>query len=103
MQDYTNRTFYLQCDYVHPGTRVAIASIGGLGTAGIKFAKSFGGHVTALTRSESKREKAYGVGANEFYACLGNAEVMGNLANKFDVIIDSEYTYFFVMIDFNVK
>jgi D-arabinose 1-dehydrogenase-like Zn-dependent alcohol dehydrogenase len=54
-------------DYVRNGSRVAIASIGGLGTAGIKFSKSFGGYVTALSRSEDKRDKALGAGADEFY------------------------------------
>ncbi len=54
-------------DYVKTGTSVAIASIGGLGTAGIKFSKSFGGRVTALSRSEDKRERALGAGADEFY------------------------------------
>lgn len=52
-------------DYVTNGTRVAIASVGGLGTAGIKFAKSFGGYVTALSRSEDKRSKALAAGADE--------------------------------------
>mmetsp|Transcript_25453 Transcript_25453/g.39102 ORF Transcript_25453/g.39102 Transcript_25453/m.39102 type:complete len:388 (-) Transcript_25453:78-1241(-) len=76
-------------DYVKTGTRVAIASIGGLGTAGIKFSKSFGGHVTALSRSEEKREKALGAGADEFFACLGNADAMAELTGKFDLIIDT--------------
>jgi len=76
-------------DYVTNGTRVAIASVGGLGTAGIKFAKSFGGYVTALSRSEDKRSKAISAGADEFYACLGNAEATQELAGKFDVIIDT--------------
>jgi len=76
-------------DYVTNGTRVAIASVGGLGTAGIKFSKSFGGHVTALSRSEEKRSKAISAGADEFYACLGNADAMAELAGKFDVIIDT--------------
>jgi D-arabinose 1-dehydrogenase-like Zn-dependent alcohol dehydrogenase len=34
-------------DNVQSGTRVAVASIGGLGTAAIKFAKCYGRHVTA--------------------------------------------------------
>lgn len=76
-------------DYVQCGTRVAVASIGGLGTAAIKFAKSFGGHVTALSRSEGKREGCLMEGADEFYACLGNADKMKELAGKFDVIIDT--------------
>jgi len=57
-------------NYVTNGTRVAIASVGGLGTAGIKFAKSFGGHVTALSRSEDKRSKALSAGADEFYVLV---------------------------------
>lgn len=76
-------------NYVQNGTRVAIASVGGLGTAGIKFSKSFGGYVTALSRSEDKREKALSAGADEFYACLGNPDAMNELAGKFDVIIDT--------------
>lgn len=76
-------------DYVQCGTRVAVASIGGLGTSAIKFCKTFGGHVTALSRTESKREKCLGVGADEFYACLGDADKMNELAGKFDVIIDT--------------
>jgi len=55
-------------DYVECGTLVAVASIGGLGTAAIKFAKAFGAHVTALSRSDAKKEKSLGVGADEFSA-----------------------------------
>ena len=76
-------------DYVTNGTHVAVASIGGLGTAAIKFSKSFGGHVTALSRGEEKREKALAAGADEFYACLGNLDKMNELAGKFDLIIDT--------------
>ena len=76
-------------DYVEVGTRVAVASIGGLGTAAIKFAKSYGGHVTALSRGEGKREKCLAVGANAFYACLGKPDDMKKLSGKFDLIIDT--------------
>lgn len=93
-------------DYVTNGTRVAIASLGGLGTAGIKFSKSFGGHVTALSRSEEKRSKAIAAGADEFYACLGNSDAMAELAGKFDVIIDTspanaDVGDFLTMLKFN--
>ena len=93
-------------DYVQSGTRVAVASVGGLGTAAIKFSKSFGGHVTALSRSESKRDKSLAVGANEFYACLGDPGKMKELAGKFDVIIDtcpanSDLAPFMDMLKFN--
>jgi uncharacterized zinc-type alcohol dehydrogenase-like protein len=76
-------------DYVTPGKKVAVASIGGLGTAAIKFAAAYGGHVTALSRSEAKKEKCLGVGAKDFSACLGNPEKMKEMAGKFDLIIDT--------------
>lgn len=93
-------------NYVTNGTRVAISSIGGLGTAGIKFAKSFGGHVTALSRGEEKRSKAFAAGADEFYACLGDKSKMAELAGKFDIIIDtcshnSDVSNFMDMLKFN--
>ena len=76
-------------DYVKPGTKVAVSSIGGLGTAAIKLATAYGGHVTALSRSESKRENALGVGAKYFVPCLGSPDKMKELSGKFDVIIDT--------------
>ena len=76
-------------NYVKPGTKVAVASIGGLGTSAIKYAAAYGGHVTALSRSEAKKEKCLSVGAKAFEACLGNAEKMKALSGKFDIIIDT--------------
>lgn len=76
-------------DYVECGTRVGVASIGGLGTAAIKFAKSFGAHVTALSRGDAKKEKCLGVGADEYSGCLGNTDAMAAMAGKFDLIIDT--------------
>ena len=79
------------CDYVskEKGTRVAVSSIGGLATAAIKLSKSFGAHVTALSRGEDKRTKALAAGADDFYACLASADKMNALAGKFDLIIDT--------------
>ena len=93
-------------DYVTNGTRVAVASIGGLGTAAIKFSKSFGGHVTALSRGEEKRSKALAAGADEFSPCLGNAALTEKLAGKFDLIIDTcpknaDINPFMSMLKFN--
>lgn len=93
-------------DYVEQGTRVAVASIGGLGTAAIKFSKSFGAHVTALSRSEGKRDKSLAIGADEFHACLADADKMNELAGKFDLIIDTspanaDVAPFMTMLKFN--
>jgi alcohol dehydrogenase (NADP+) len=93
-------------DYVQNGTRVAVSSIGGLGTAAIKFSKAFGGHVTALSRSEDKRDKALAEGADDFYACLGQPDQMKTLEGRFDVIIDTspknaDVAPFMTMLKFN--
>jgi len=77
------------CNYVKPAMKVAVASIGGLGTSAIKLAKAQGAHVVALSRGEAKREKCLKIGAKEFHACLGDAEKMKGLAGQFDVIIDT--------------
>uniref|UniRef100_A0A6V2BB72 Alcohol dehydrogenase-like C-terminal domain-containing protein n=2 Tax=Ditylum brightwellii TaxID=49249 RepID=A0A6V2BB72_9STRA len=77
---------------VESGKSVAIASIGGLGTAAIRFARLFGGQVTALSRSDAKRGGAMKAGAHFFEACLGDTDKMANLAGKFDVIIDTNPT-----------
>ena len=76
-------------DNVTPGCKVAVASVGGLGTSAIRFARQYGAHVTALSRSDSKKERALGAGAHEFYACLGDEAKMAELAGKFDLIIDT--------------
>jgi uncharacterized zinc-type alcohol dehydrogenase-like protein len=81
--------FEVIVDYVSSGTRVAVASIGGLGTAAIRFSKLFGGHVTALSRGDAKREKCLGAGADAFEGCLGDADAMNALGGKFDLIIDT--------------
>ena len=77
------------CNFVNPGMKVAVASIGGLGTSAIKLAKAQGARVVALSREESKREKCLRIGAKEFHACLGDPKKMKALAGQFDVIIDT--------------
>jgi D-arabinose 1-dehydrogenase-like Zn-dependent alcohol dehydrogenase len=76
-------------DYVTVGTKVAVASIGGLGTAAIRFAKLYGGHVTALSRGDAKKDKCLAIGADAFEGCLGDKDKMAALAGQFDVIIDT--------------
>ena len=44
---------------------VGVVGIGGLGHMGIKLAHAMGAHVVALTTSESKREAAFALGADE--------------------------------------
>lgn len=87
--------------------KVLVLSIGGLGTAAIKFSKSLGAHVTALSWSEGKHEKCLAIGADDFYACLSDPDQMNNdLAGKFDLIIDTspanaDVAPFMSMLKFN--
>ena len=51
---------------VGPGSKVAVAGLGGLGHMGVKLAAAMGAEVTVLSRSESKREDAEKLGAHAF-------------------------------------
>ncbi len=51
---------------VGPGSKVAVAGLGGLGHMGVKLAAAMGAEVTVLSRSESKRADAATLGAHAF-------------------------------------
>jgi alcohol dehydrogenase (NADP+) len=71
-----------------PGKKVGIVGIGGLGHMGVKLAKALGAHVVAFTTSESKREDARKLGADEVVNSR-TAEEMAAHANSFDLIVDT--------------
>ncbi len=71
-----------------PGKKVGIVGIGGLGHMGIKLAHAMGAHVVAFTTSESKREAAKTLGADEVILSR-NAEEMAAHAKSFDLIVDT--------------
>ena len=51
-------TFHPLKRHVKPGSKVGIIGIGGLGHVAIQYAAKMGGVVTAISRSDSKREQA---------------------------------------------
>ncbi|MBX8538880.1 NAD(P)-dependent alcohol dehydrogenase [Pseudomonas cichorii] len=71
-----------------PGKKVGIVGIGGLGHMGIKLAHAMGAQVVAFTTSESKREAAKALGADEVVISR-NAEEMAAHAKSFDLIINT--------------
>jgi len=71
-----------------PGKKVGIVGIGGLGHMGIKLAHAMGAHVVAFTTSESKREAAKALGADEVVVSR-NAEEMAAHAKSFDLIVNT--------------
>lgn len=80
---------------VKPGDSVAIVGLGGLGHIGMKFAKAMGARVTVLSHSESKREAALALGADEFVV-LSSPEDFGAHSSKFNLILDTvsaEHSY----------
>jgi uncharacterized zinc-type alcohol dehydrogenase-like protein len=73
---------------VGPDKKVGIVGIGGLGHMGVKLAHALGAHVVAFTTSESKREDAKALGADEVVVSR-NADEMAAHANSFDFILDT--------------
>jgi len=73
---------------VGPGQKVGIAGIGGLGHMGIKLAHAMGAHVVAFTTSESKRQDALDLGADEVVVSRNRAEMKAHAAS-FDFILDT--------------
>ena len=73
---------------VGPGKKVGIVGIGGLGHMGVKIAHALGAQVVAFTTSESKREAAIALGADQVINSR-NLEEMNAHANSFDFILDT--------------
>ncbi|GAB3437814.1 NAD(P)-dependent alcohol dehydrogenase [Insolitispirillum peregrinum] len=71
-----------------PGKKVGIVGIGGLGHMGIKLAHAMGAHTVAFTTSESKRQDALALGADEVVVSR-NAEEMARHARSFDFILNT--------------
>ena len=71
-----------------PGKKVGIVGIGGLGHMGIKIAHAMGAHVVAFTTSESKRQDALDLGADEVVISRDKDEMAAH-AGSFDFILDT--------------
>jgi len=73
---------------VGPGKKVGIVGIGGLGHMGVKLAHALGAHVVAFTTSESKRQAALDLGADEVIVSR-NADEMAAHQGSFDFILNT--------------
>ena len=73
---------------VGPGSKVAIAGLGGLGHMGVKLAVSMGADVTVISTSATKQSDAMALGARHFVVSK-DAEAMAAAAGTFDLIIDT--------------
>lgn len=73
---------------VGPGQKVGVVGIGGLGHMGIKLAHAMGAHVVAFTTSESKRDAALALGADEV-VISHDADEMAKYAKSLDFILNT--------------
>ncbi len=73
---------------VGPGSKVAVAGLGGLGHMGVKLAAAMGAEVTVLSRSESKREDAERLGAHAFLNTTDKAAMKAKSA-YFDMVLNT--------------
>ncbi|MDB5525062.1 MAG: NAD(P)-dependent alcohol dehydrogenase [Rhizobium sp.] len=73
---------------VGPGMKVGIVGIGGLGHMGIKLAHAMGANTVAFTTSESKRDDARALGADDVVVSR-NVDEMAAHANSFDFILNT--------------
>lgn len=71
-----------------PGKKVGIVGIGGLGHMGIKLAHAMGAQVVAFTTSESKRDAAKALGADEVVVSRNASEMQAH-AKSFDFILNT--------------
>ena len=71
-----------------PGKKVGVVGIGGLGHMGVKLAHAMGAHVVAFTTSDSKRDDAAALGADEVVVSR-NKEEMAAHGKSFDLIVNT--------------
>ncbi|GGD88469.1 hydroxyacid dehydrogenase [Tsuneonella deserti] len=73
---------------IGPGSKVAVAGLGGLGHMGVKLAVAMGAHVTVLSRSEDKRADALALGAQDFLITT-DKDAMRAAAGRFDMVLNT--------------
>lgn len=73
---------------VGPGSRVAVAGMGGLGHLAIKLAVALGAEVTALSRTADKAVDARALGATELLLTTDD-EQLDTARDRFDLVVDT--------------
>ncbi|SEP54120.1 NAD(P)-dependent alcohol dehydrogenase [Amycolatopsis saalfeldensis] len=73
---------------VGPGTRVAVAGLGGLGHLAVKFAVALGAETTVVSRTPDKAEDARRLGAHDLLVSTDEGQLAA-ARDRFDVLIDT--------------
>lgn len=74
--------------HVGPGSKVAVAGLGGLGHMGVKLAVALGADVTMLTTSPEKAADAQRLGAHDVLVTSDKGAVKA-AARRFDLVLDT--------------
>ncbi|MET0426511.1 MAG: zinc-binding dehydrogenase, partial [Actinoplanes sp.] len=78
----------LRAKGIGPGSRVAVAGLGGLGHLGVKLAAALGAEVTVLSRTPDKGGDARELGASALVVTTDEAQ-MKEAFGRFDLILDT--------------
>ncbi|MDT0396368.1 NAD(P)-dependent alcohol dehydrogenase [Streptomyces edwardsiae] len=73
---------------VGPGTRVAVAGLGGLGHLAVKFAVALGAETSVISRSADKADDARRLGAQGLVVST-DPDQLADARDRFDVVIDT--------------
>ncbi len=73
---------------VGPGSRVAVAGLGGLGHLAVKMAVALGATATVISRTQDKRDDARELGAHDLIAST-DTQRMAEARDTFDVVLDT--------------
>jgi uncharacterized zinc-type alcohol dehydrogenase-like protein len=73
---------------VGPGTRVAVAGLGGLGHLAVKLAVALGAETSVISRSRDKADDALRLGAHDLLDSA-DPDAMAAARDRFDVVIDT--------------
>ena len=73
---------------VGPGTRVAVAGLGGLGHLAVKLAVALGADTSVISRSPDKAADARRLGAHDLIVSTDHQQLEAN-RDRFDVVIDT--------------
>ena len=78
----------MQAAGIGPGSRVAVAGLGGLGHLGVKLAAALGAEVTVLSRTPDKADDARKLGAADLLLTTDDTQ-MKQALGRFDLILDT--------------
>ena len=73
---------------IGPGSRIAVAGLGGLGHLGVKLAAALGAEVTVLSRTPDKAADARQLGAADLLLTTDDTQ-MKQAIGRFDLILDT--------------